>query len=383
MAKQDYYETLGVSRSASEEEIKKAYRKLAMKYHPDRNPDDKVAEENFKAAAEAYEVLSEPEKKSRYDQFGHQGVAGDFGSGGFQWSDFSHAGDFDDVLGNLFGGGIFGDLFGGKGRGRHPGRGEDLRVTLRLTLEEMAQGASKTIRIKRYVPCDPCQNSGAEEPNSVRTCPTCRGQGQVQQRASSLFGVVMNVTTCPSCQGQGKTIDRPCRSCDGQGRQMKTVTVKVDIPTGAGDGNYMRLQGQGHTGIRGATPGDVLVVIEQEPHEYFERQEDDIILAVPLSFSQAALGDDVEIPTLTGKVRLSIPRGTQSGKVFRLRGKGMSHLNGYGQGDQLVKVIVWTPTGLTDREKELFQELAGLDNGKVSENDRGFLKKIREELFGE
>ena len=164
---------------------------------------------------------------------------------------------------------------------------------------------------------------------------------------------------------------------------MKTVTVKVDIPTGAGDGNYMRLQGQGHTGIRGATPGDVLVVIEQEPHEYFERQEDDIILAVPLSFSQAALGDDVEIPTLTGKVRLSIPRGTQSGKVFRLRGKGMSHLNGYGQGDQLVKVIVWTPTGLTDREKELFQELAGLDNGKVSENDRGFLKKIREELFGE
>ena len=383
MAKQDYYDTLGVARSASEDEIKKAYRKLAMQYHPDRNPGDEAAEERFKTAAEAYEVLSDPEKRTRYDRFGHQGVASDFGSGGFQWTDFTHAGDFEDILGNLFGGSILGDLFGGRTRGRGNGRGADLRVNLKLTLEELAQGVSKTIRIKRYMPCDLCQGSGAADRNSVRTCPTCQGQGQVHQRSSSLFGVVMNVTTCPNCQGQGKTIDRPCGPCEGQGRQMKTVTVKVDIPIGAGDGNYMRLHGQSHAGVRGGAAGDVLVVIEQEPHEFFERQDDDIIYVMPLSFSQAALGDKVEVPTLTGKVRLSIPPGTQSGKVFRLRGKGMSHLNGYGQGDQLVKVIVWTPTKLTGRDRELFQELSQSDSGKAPVNDRGIFNRIREELFGD
>ncbi|MCY3556931.1 MAG: molecular chaperone DnaJ [Gemmatimonadetes bacterium] len=383
MNKQDYYDTLGVARSASEDEIKKAYRKLAMRYHPDRNPDDKAAEEKFKTAAEAYEVLSDPDKRTRYDRFGHQGVAGDFGSGGFQWGDFTHAGDFEDILGNLFGGGIFGDLFGGRTRGRASNRGEDLRVNLKLTLEELAQGVSKTIRIKRYVPCESCGGIGAADRNSVRTCSTCHGQGQVQQRASSLFGVVMNVTTCPNCQGQGKIIDRPCSACEGQGRQMKTVTVKVDIPAGAGDGNYMRLQGQGHAGIRGGPAGDVLVVIEQEPHEFFERQDDDIIYVMPLSFSQSALGEQIEVPTLSGKVRLTIPPGTQFGKVFRLRGKGMPHLNGYGQGDQLVKVIVWTPTELTGREKELYQELSRLQSGKTPENDRGFFNRIRDELFGD
>ena len=372
MAKQDYYDTLGVSRSASEDEIKKSYRKLAMQYHPDRNPDDKGAEDKFKTAAEAYEILSDPEKRARYDQYGHQGVASDFGSGGFQWTDFSRAGDFEDILGNMFGGSIFGDLFGGRSRGRGNGRGEDLRVNLKLTLEELAKGVSKTIRIKRYVPCEDCQSTGANDRQSVRVCSTCQGQGKVQQRTSSLLGIVMNVTTCPSCQGQGKTIDSPCGPCEGQGRQMKTVTVKADIPTGAGDENYMRLQGQGHSGIRSGPAGDVLVVIEQEVHEYFERQDDDIIFVMPLSFSQAALGDQAEVPTLTGKVRLSIPPGTQSGKIFRLRGKGIPHLNGYGQGDQLVKVILWTPTKLTGRETELFQELSELDSGKTPGNDRGF-----------
>ncbi len=383
MAKQDYYDTLGVARSASEDEIKKAYRKLAMQFHPDRNPGDTAAEEKFKTAAEAYEILSDPDKRTRYDRFGHQGVASDFGSGGFQWTDFSHAGDFEDILGNMFGGTIFGDLFGGRSRGRGNGRGADLRINLKLTMEELAQGVSKTIRIKRYVPCDHCEGSGAEDSNGVRTCSTCQGQGQVHQRTQSLFGVVMNVTTCPSCQGQGKTIDRPCGSCEGQGRQMKTVTVKVDIPTGAGDGNYMRLQGQGHAGVRGGAAGDALVVIEQEPHEFFERQDDDIIFVMPLSYSQAALGDQVEVPTLTGKVRLSIPSGTQSAKVFRLRSKGMPHLNGYGHGDQLVKVIVWTPRDLSGREKELFRELSGLDSGKAPVNDRGIFNRIREELFGD
>ena len=383
MAKQDYYDTLGVSRSASEDEIKKSYRKLAMQYHPDRNPDDKGAEDKFKTAAEAYEILSDPEKRARYDQYGHQGVASDFGSGGFQWTDFSRAGDFEDILGNMFGGSIFGDLFGGRSRGRGNGRGEDLRVNLKLTLEELAKGVSTTLRITRYVPCDDCQSTGANDRQSVRVCSTCQGQGKVQQRTSSLLGIVMNVTTCPSCQGQGKTIDSPCGPCEGQGRQMKTVTVKVDIPTGAGDENYMRLQGQGHSGIRSGPAGDVLVVIEQEVHEYFERQDDDIIFVMPLSFSQAALGDQAEVPTLTGKVRLSIPPGTQSGKIFRLRGKGIPHLNGYGQGDQLVKVILWTPTKLTGRETELFQELSELDSGKTPGNDRGFFNRMREELFGD
>ena len=235
MAKRDYYEVLGVDRSVSNDEVKRTYRKLAMKYHPDRNPDDKAAEEKFKEAAEAYEVLSDKDKRQRYDQFGHQGVASDFGASGFQWSNFSHAGDFEDVLGNLFGGGVFGDLFGG-GRGRRrggPQRGDDLQLPLKLTLEELAKGVGKTIRLKRLASCESCNGSGAAAGSRPVTCPTCRGAGEVRQMSQSFFGSVMNVSACPTCRGEGKTIDKPCHACRGEGRQEVTVTVKVDIPAGA------------------------------------------------------------------------------------------------------------------------------------------------------
>ena len=387
MAKRDYYEILGAARSASDDEIKRAYRKLAKKYHPDQNPDNKEAEENFKEAAEAYEILSDKDKRQRYDQFGHQGVASDFGDGGFQWSNFSHAGDFEDVLGNLFGGGIFGDLFGGGGRGRRrggPQRGADLQLPLKLTLEELAGGVNKTIRIKRLASCESCNGSGAAAGSRPVTCPMCKGAGEVRQMSQSFFGSVMNVSACPTCRGEGKTVDKPCLTCRGEGRQEVTVTVKVDIPAGAADGNYMTLQSQGHVGPRGGPSGDVLVIIQEEAHPHFERQDDDVLYEFPISFSQAALGDQVEIPTLTGKVRLSVPEGTQSGKVFRLRGKGMPHLNGHGQGDQLVKVTVWTPTKLTDKEKGLLEELAQLEGGKAPKHDKGFFDRLKEELgFGE
>lgn len=386
MAKRDYYEVLGVDRSVSDDEVKRTYRKLAMKYHPDRNPDDKAAEEKFKEAAEAYEVLSDKDKRQRYDQFGHQGVASDFGAGGFQWSNFSHAGDFEDVLGNLFGGGVFGDLFGG-GRGRQrggPQRGADLQFPLKLTLEELAKGAGKTIRLKRLTSCESCNGSGAAAGDRPVTCPTCRGAGEVRQMSQSFFGSVMNVSACPACRGEGKTIDKPCHTCRGEGRQEVTVTVKVDIPAGAADGNYMTLQGQGHAGPRGGPAGDVLVIIQEEKHPYFDRQDADVLYELPISFSQAVLGDRTEIPTLTSKVRLTIPEGTQSGKVFRLRGKGLPHLNGYGQGDQLVKITVWTPINLSDKEKNLFRELAQLDGGKAPKHDKGFFDRLKEDLgFGE
>ena len=382
MAKRDYYEVLELEKSASDDDVKGAYRRMAKKFHPDRNPGDKAAEDKFKEAAEAYEVLSDKDKRSRYDRFGHQGVTNDFGSGGFQWSNFSHAGDFEDILGNLFGGGVFGDLFGGS-RGRRrggPQRGSDLQVRLPLALEELATGVSKTIRLKRLGPCDTCHGTGAAGSSRPLSCPTCKGAGEIRQMSQSFFGSVMNVSTCPTCRGEGSVIEKPCAGCGGEGRQHLSVTVKVDIPAGAADGNYMTLRGQGHAGPRNGPSGDVLVVISEQEHSDFERQEDDIIFELPISFSQAALGDQVEVPTLTGKVRLTIPEGTQSGKVFRLKNKGMPHLNAHGAGDQLVKVHVWTPKDLSDREKTIFRELAELSGGKAPERDKGFFDRLKEML---
>lgn len=363
MAKRDYYEVLGVDRSVSNDEVKRTYRKLAMKYHPDRNPDDKAAEEKFKEAAEAYEVLSDKDKRQRYDQFGHQGVASDFGAGGFQWSNFSHAGDFEDVLGNLFGGGVFGDLFGG-GRSRRrggPQRGADLQLPLKLTLEELAKGAAKTIRLKRLTSCESCNGSGAAAGSRPVTCPTCRGAGEVRQMSPSGFVQMINVGTCPECRGEGMVIEDPCRTCRGGGRQEKKVDLKTEIPAGIAAGQTLMMRGQGHAGPRGGSAGDVLVIIQEEPHPHFKRQDADVLYELPISFSQAALGDKVEIPTLTGKVRLTIPESTQSGRVFRLRGKGIPHLNGNGQGDQRVHIHVQTPTKLDKRQRELFKELSAIE----------------------
>lgn len=386
MAKRDYYEILGVDRSASAEEIKKAYRKYAMKHHPDRNKDNPDAEAQFKEGAEAAEVLMDPQKRQAYDQFGHEGVSGQFRGGGFQWSDFSHAGDFQDIFSNLdeiFGGGIFGDLFGGGGgRRRRSNKGEDLKVSLALSLEEIVEGAQKNLKLSRLEACDTCGGSGAKAGSDPISCDMCGGQGQVRQATRSLFGQFVNVTTCPQCGGNGKIIRDKCGDCEGQGRQKKQVNLTVNIPAGVAEGNYIPLRGQGNAGPNSGPAGDCLVFIEEKEHEFFERHGNDIVYDLPISFSQAALGDDIEVPTLTGRVSMKIPAGTQSGKIFRLRGKGMPEVNGYRTGDQLVRVVVWTPTKLSKKAEELFRELAELESGKAPEGGKGFFDRVKEVLGG-
>ncbi|MBT4136386.1 MAG: molecular chaperone DnaJ [Candidatus Latescibacteria bacterium] len=387
MAKRDYYEVLGVERGAPEDEIKKAYRKYAMKHHPDRNKDNPGAEEQFKEGAEAAEVLMDAQKRQAYDQFGHEGVSSQFRGGGFQWSDFSHAGDFQDIFSNLddiFGGGIFGDLFGGGGRrgGRRSSRGEDLKVAVALTLEEIAEGAQKTIKLSRLEGCETCDGSGAKAGSEPVTCTVCAGQGQVRQATRSLFGQFVNVTTCPECGGNVQVIREKCDDCGGQGRQKKQVSLSVNIPAGVAEGNYIPLRGQGNAGPNGAPAGDCMVFIEEAEHESFERHGNDIVYDLPISFSQAALGDDIEVPTLTGRVSMKIPTGTQSGRIFRMRGKGMPEVNGYGTGDQLVRVVVWTPTKVSKKAEELFRELAELESGKAPEGGKGFFDRVKEVLGG-
>jgi molecular chaperone DnaJ len=386
MSKRDYYEVLGVERDASADEIKKSYRKNAMQYHPDRNQGDKEAESRFKEAAEAYEVLSDPQKRKTYDQYGHEGLGGPFQTGGFQWSDFTHAGDFSDIFDNLdsiFGGGIFGSLFGGRGGGgrRGPQRGEDLQVKLELTLEEISKGVQKKIKINRLQACETCRGTGAKEGSSATSCSTCGGVGQVRQATRSIFGQFVNVTTCPSCGGEGRVVKDRCAACEGEGRVRATPTLSVNIPAGVSQGNYIPLRGQGNVGPRGGPSGDCIVFIEEKAHDQFERHGNDVLYDLAVSFSQAALGDEVEVPTLSGRVRMKIPAGTQGGKIFRLRGKGIPDVNGYQTGDQLVRVAVWTPTKLSRREEELFRELAKLDNGKAPASGKGLFEKMKE-VFG-
>lgn len=383
MAKRDYYKILGVDRNATEEEIKKAYRRQALKYHPDRNPGDKEAEEKFKETAEAYEVLSDPQKRSTYDRFGHEGLSGTFSPGGFQWSDFTHATDFEDIFESLFGEGIFGDFFGRRTATRRAGpqRGSDLKVTLKLSLEEIAAGVEKKIKLRRFERCSACGGSGAKS-GSTRVCPVCQGTGQVRQASRSFFGQFVNITTCQRCGGEGRIADQPCPVCGGQGRVRGTSTISVNIPAGVSDGNYIPLRGQGDAGPRGGPAGDVIVFIEEQEHEQFERHGDDILYELPVSFSQAALGAEVEVPTLSGRVLMKIPPSTQSGKVFRLRDKGIPRLQSYGRGDQLVRVHVWTPTKLNEREKALFQELARSKNTTPPKGGRGFFKRVKETFGG-
>lgn len=382
MEKRDYYEVLGVNRDASENEIKRAYRKMAMKYHPDRNPGDKDSEEKFKETAEAYEVLSDPQKRSTYDQFGHDGLRGTFSQGGFQWSDFTHFRDFEDILGDLFGGTFFGDIFGAR-RGpraarRGPKRGSDLQVRLKLSLEEIAKGVEKKIKLTHMQMCSTCGGSGAKSKDSIKTCPTCHGTGEMRQVSRSLFGQFVNVTTCRTCNGQGHVVDQPCSACAGQGRIRGTSTISVQIPAGVASGNYIPIKGRGNAGPHGGPTGDVIVFIEEKEHTHFERHADDIIYQLAISVPQAILGDDIEVPTLMGRVRMHIPPGTQSGKIFRLKGKGISHLHGYGNGDQLVKVVVWIPTKLSLKEKQLFQELGASENFLPPKSGKGFFSKMRE-----
>lgn len=371
----DYYQILGIERNATEEEIKKAYRRMALKYHPDRNKDDKNSEAKFKEASEAYEVLSDAKKRSTYDQFGEDGLKGAFSGkgGGFAWEDFTHATDFEDIFGN-----IFGDFFGGRRTSRHQAggarRGGDLRVTLKLTLEEIMTGVSKTIKIKKLIRCEECGGTGARRGSVAKPCPSCGGAGEIHTQSRSLFGTFVSVQTCPTCSGEGKIVSDPCPKCDSSGRIRETETISVNVPAGVSTGNYIPLKGQGDVGPRNGPPGDIIVYIEEAEHDLFERNEDDVIYELPLSITQAALGDNIEIPTLSGRAKLKIPSGTQSGKVFRMRGKGIPHLQRNNAGDQLVRVWIWTPSTLNSQEKKLLEELKNSPNMQPPQGGKQFLR---------
>ncbi len=381
MTKRDYYEILGVSRDADVEEIKKAYRQLAMQYHPDRNKNDPTAEEKFKEVGEAYAVLSDSDKRARYDRFGHAGAgaaAGGPGGGGFGGFEF----DLSDALrqfmeGGLFGGGIFG---GQRGGGSTRVRGNDLQVKLALTLEEISQGVSKKIKVKRYVPCQECGGSGARKGTAKTQCPTCHGTGQVRQVSRTFLGQFVNIQTCPQCHGQGQITQDPCPACKGEGRERDEAVLNVDIPAGVAAGQYLTLRNEGNAGPHGGPPGDLIVLIDEKPHDYFTRDGDDIIYRLTLSIPQIVLGDEVDVPTLTGRARLKIEPGTEPGRVLRMRGKGLKSLNGYRNGDQLVEVGLAVPKRLSAREKELLNELKDSENFRPA-SDKGFFKRAKS-VFG-
>ena len=350
MAKRDYYEVLGVAKGVSEAELKKAYRRLAMKYHPDRNPDDKEAEEKFKEANEAYEVLSDASKRQAYDQYGHAGVDPQMGGGGFGGG--AGAGSFSDIFGD-----VFSDFFGGGGgRGRGgPQRGADLRYMLELDLEEAVRGTTVTIRVPTLVACKPCDGTGAKKGTSPTTCTTCGGIGQVRMQ-QGFFSVQQ---TCPRCHGSGKMITDPCGSCGGQGRVEEQKTLSVKVPAGVDNGDRIRLTGEGEAGSPGAPAGDLYVVVQVREHAIFQRDGRNLYCEVPISFADAALGGELEVPTLDGRVKLKIPEGSQTGKLFRLRGKGVAPVRGGGPGDLLCRIAVETPVNLTKRQRELLEEFRG------------------------
>ena len=345
MSKRDYYEVLGVSKGSDEKEIKKAYRRVAMKYHPDRNPDAPDAEDKFKEASEAYEILSDREKRAAYDQYGHAGVDPQMGGGGFQGGNFSDI--FGDVFGDIFGGG------GGRGGGRGgPQRGSDLRYTLDISLEHAVKGTTVKIRVPTLVACEPCDGSGSKPGSSTSNCGTCNGMGQVRMQQ----GFFQVQQTCPNCRGKGKVISDPCTSCRGQGRVEETKTLSVKVPPGVDTGDRIRLSGEGEAGPDGGPPGDLFVQISVQAHEIFERDGKHLYCEVPINFADAALGGELEVPTLDGRVKLKIPAETQTGKLFRLRGKGVKPVRGGAVGDLLCRVEVETPVSLNKRQKELLEE---------------------------
>ena len=385
MAKRDYYEVLGVAKGASADEIKKAYRKLAVKYHPDKNPGDKEAEEKFKEAAEAYSILSDPDKKAKYDQFGHAGVDGagpDF-SGGF--------GDLNDILNDLFGGGFggfsgFGGGFGGFGGGRsqrqqrvHKGR--DIRVRVKLTLEEIAKGVEKEISIEKNVPCHECGGKGAKDSSDIKTCPACNGTGQVQRVVNSFLGQTVTYSTCQQCGGEGKIITNPCRTCGGTGLVRKRETIKVKIPAGVEAGMQLTIQGEGHAAKNNGINGDLLVVIEEIEHPELKREGNNLYYTKIISIPEAVLGAEVEIPCIDGKYKVKVDAGTQSGTVVRLRGKGLPTVNGYGGvGDLYVKFAVWIPKKLNKEDKEIVESMKGKEsfNPSPSKEDKSFFDRLKD-----
>ncbi len=385
MAKRDYYEVLGVGRNATPDDLKKAYRKLALKYHPDRNPGDKEAEEKFKEAAEAYDVLSNPDKKAKYDQFGHAAFEGGAGgySGGMDMNDiFSH---FGDIFGDIFGGGGGFGGFGGFGgsasgrRARATSRGSNLRIKVKLTLEEIDKGCEKKIKVAKYVTCKTCGGSGARN-NNFETCPHCHGSGVVTEVRRTILGQMQTQSVCPHCGGKGQIIKDKCRDCNGEGIVRAEEIININIPAGVADGMQLSMSGKGNAAPHGGIPGDLIVQIEEIPHDTFERQESNLYYNAFITFGQAAMGASVEIPTLTGKVKVKIDPGTPSGKVLRLRGKGLPDVNGYGRGDLLVSINVWIPKNLSREEKELLSKLDQSPNFQPnpSKQERGFFDKMKD-----
>ncbi|RTL58867.1 MAG: molecular chaperone DnaJ [Sphingobacteriales bacterium] len=384
--KRDYYEVLGVGKTATADEIKKAYRKVAMQYHPDRNPGNKEAEEKFKEAAEAYEVLSDADKKAQYDRFGHAGVSGNGrghgGAGGGMNMD-----DIFSQFGDIFGDDMFGSFFGGGGQrsrsggGRTRGiRGSNLRIKLKMTYEEIAKGASKTVKVKKHVPCTTCGGSGAKDKNSIQTCTTCGGQGQVRRVSNTFLGQMQTVTTCPTCNGEGTTITNKCTHCKGEGRIYGEETVTIDIPAGVQEGMQLSVSGRGNAGERGGPAGDLIVLIEEEPHPQLQRDGLNVVFDLHISIPQAVFGAEIQVPTIDGKAKIKIPAGTQSGKIFRLKGKGFPSVNSYEKGDELIHVNVWTPQHLTAEEKQMMEKLSHAPNFQPNpgKGDKSFFEKMKE-----
>jgi molecular chaperone DnaJ len=370
--KRDYYEVLGVGRTASEQEIKSAYRKLAMQYHPDRNPENAEAEEKFKEATEAYGVLADSSKRAQYDRFGHAGVNG--GAGGFSGFDPAVFQDFSDIFGDLFG---FGDIFGGGQRRTRVRRGADLREDLHLDFEQAVFGYQTSVNIRRHETCDVCRGSGAAPGRGPTTCSTCHGRGQVRYQ-QGFFAISR---PCPTCQGTGTVITDPCAKCKGEGRVLRDKTVEVKVPAGVEDGTRIRYSEQGEAGVNGGPPGDLYVVLHVKDHAFFERQGKDLYCTVPVSFSQAALGAQIKVPTLEGEHALKVPEGTQTGQTFRLKGKGVPSLNGHGRGDLYVEVKIQTPKKLTKKQRELLQQLNEITEIENRPEHRPLLDKVKD-LFG-
>ncbi len=383
MAKRDYYEILGVAKDADEAAIKKAYRKVALQYHPDRNPDNKDAEDKFKEAAEAYEVLSDAQKRARYDRYGHAGVDGNAG-GGFGGRGGMTMEDIFANFGNVFDDGRnpFESFFGGgssttANRGQ---RGTNLRIKVGLTLEEIATGVTKRIKVKKLVICGTCNGSGAKDKNAVQTCTTCRGSGYVRQVRNTFLGQMQTTTTCPTCNGSGQIVTASCATCKGDGRVHGEEMIDIEIPAGVEEGMQLSMRGKGNVGLRGGPEGDLLISIEEKPHEELQRDGMNLVYDLYLNFADAALGTSAEVPTIEGKVKIKIPAGTQSGKILRLKGKGMPSVQSYGRGDQLIYVNVWTPKKVNDQEKALLEQLKNMPNfqPQPGKSEKSFFEKMKD-----
>ena len=374
--KRDYYEVLGVSRGASEDEIKKAYKKMARKYHPDLNPGDKTAEEKFKEVNEAYEVLSDADKKARYDQYGHAGVDPNFGAGGFGGGfdgsfDF---GDLGDIFGSFFGGGFGG---GRRTNPNAPQRGESIRMSIAISFEEAAFGCEKAVTVERYETCDTCHGNGCAPGTSPEVCPDCHGTGTVQVRRQTPMGVFATSSPCPKCGGKGRIIHQPCKDCRGSGMVRKKKTIQASIPAGIDNGQTISIRGQGNAGKNGGPAGDLLITITVRPHELFRREGTSVLCEAPITFTQAVLGAELEIPTIDGKVKYPLPEGTQSGTTFRLKGKGIPSINGRGRGDQYVTVYIETPKNLNKEQKEALKKFAETMGESNYEEQKKFFKKFK------